>query len=153
MSQFYMQRDADGFGAKLATALTADDDATKWIMVTIAADNDIDFKQNFAHYQIHDDGTVVRGGDSAVTVEALNQRLATALDTVEAQAKQLKQLNTLLPQVQQMVTSMTQAQAQSDATVKQLQQLGMQLTQQFALLQVGTTTQDATTTDTTKGAE
>lgn len=144
MSQFYMQRDADGFGAKLATALTADDDATKWIMVTIATDNDIDFKQNFQRYQINDDGTVVRGGDSAVTTEALNRRLATALDTIETQANQLKQLNTLVPQVQQMVVQMTQSQAQSDATVKQLQTLGMQLTQQLALLKAPTTTDTAT---------
>lgn len=96
MSQFYMQRDADGFGAKLATALTADDDATKWIMVTIAADNDIDFKQNFQRYQIHDDGTVVRGGDSAVTVEALNKRLATASETIEADQKTIEDLKKAL---------------------------------------------------------
>lgn len=96
MSQFYMQRDADGFGAKLATALTADDDATKWIMVTIAADNDIDFKQNFQRYQIHNDGTVVRGGDSAVTVEALNKRLATALETIEADQKTIESLKKAL---------------------------------------------------------
>lgn len=144
MSQFYMQRDADGFGAKLATALTAEDDATKWIMVTIARDNDLDFKQNFQRYQINDDGTVVRGGDNATTIEDLNKRLATALDTVEAQANQLKQLNTLVPQVQQMVVQMTQSQAQSDATVKQLQTLGMQLTQQLALLKAPTTTDTAT---------
>lgn len=144
MSQFYMQRDADGFGAKLATALTAEDDATKWIMVTIARDNDLDFKQNFQRYQINDDGTVVRGGKNATTIEDLNKRLATALDTVEAQANQLKQLNTLVPQVQQMVVQMTQSQAQSDATVKQLQTLGMQLTQQLALLKAPTTTDTAT---------
>lgn len=96
MSQFYMQRDADGFGTKLATALTADDDATKWIMVSIATDNDIDFKQNFQRYQIHNDGTVVRGGDSAVTVEALNKRLATALETIEADQKTIESLKKAL---------------------------------------------------------
>lgn len=135
MSQFYMQRDADGFGAKLATALTADDDATKWIMVTIAADNDIDFKQNFAHYQIHDDGTVVRGGDNAVTVEDLNTRLAKALDTVEAQAAQLKQLNELLPQVQQMVVASSKAQAESTATQNQFKTMMVEMSKTLAQMQ------------------
>lgn len=135
MSQFYMQRDSDGFGAKLATALTADDDATKWIMVTIAADNDIDFKQNFAHYQIHDDGTVVRGGDSAVTVEALNKRLATALETIEADQKTIEGLKKALGDAtkaqveaqQKFMTTTEQFQTQFGEITKAQVELGKQI--------------------------
>lgn len=135
MSQFYMQRDADGFGAKLATALTADDDATKWIMVTIAADNDIDFKQNFQRYQIHDDGTVVRGGDSAVTVEALNKRLATALETIEADQKTIEDLKKALGDAtkaqveaqQNFTTTTSQFQTQFGEITKAQVELGKQI--------------------------
>lgn len=144
MSQFYMQRDADGFGAKLATVLTADDDATKWIMVTIATDNDIDFKQNFQRYQIHDDGTVVRGGDNATTIEDVNKELADALDTIKAQAEQLKQLNTLLPQVQQMVVASTKAQAESTATQNQFKTMMVEMSKTLAQMQAAQSTTTTT---------
>ncbi|GAX05474.1 hypothetical protein IWT25_00780 [Secundilactobacillus pentosiphilus] len=100
MSQFYVQRDANKFGAKLATKLTDTDDPNQWIQVTIATANDNDFKQNFMHYQINDDSTVIRGGAYAITIEDVNQQLSDSLDTIDKLNKSLSAANATITKFQ-----------------------------------------------------
>ena len=100
MSQFYVQRDANKFGAKLATKLTDTDDSSQWVQVTIATANDNDFKQNFMHYQINNDGTVIRGGAYAITIEDVNQQLADSLDTIDKLNKSLSAANATITKFQ-----------------------------------------------------
>lgn len=114
------------------------------------------FTRYWSKYRYIDNGQVQAPGNLPdLTIDALRQVIAQQATTVSQQAKQLDQLNTLLPQVQTMVVQSTQAQAKSDATVTQLQTLGMQLTQQLALIQSAlpsTTAETTGTTDTTKEA-
>lgn len=147
MTKYYIKVDKDtGFPDKsTAPALKAADDLTEVEIPTTSIQY---FTRYWWLYAILDGGGVQAPGNLPdLSIDGLQSvidqqgaQLATALDTITAQAKQLEQLNTLLPQVQKMVVSMTQAQTQSDATVKQLQTLGMQLTQQLTLVQQAQTT-------------
>lgn len=141
MSQFYVQRDADKFGTKLATKLADTDDPKQWLQVTIATANDNDFKQNFMHYQINDDGTVIRGGADATTIEDVNNQLATALDTI-------KNLNDSLTKANKTITTLqTTYQQDSDLTNEAILELSDQLLATAPADNAATTA--ATTTATT----
>lgn len=137
MSQFYVQRDADKFGTKLATKLADNDDPKQWLQVTIATANDNDFKQNFMHYQINDDGTVIRGGADATTIEDVNNQLATALDTIKNLNDSLTKANTTITKLQ------TTYQQDSDLTNEAILELSDQL------LSTAPADKTATTTATT----
>ncbi|WP_203648873.1 hypothetical protein [Secundilactobacillus yichangensis] len=138
MSQFYVQRDADKFGTKLATKLADSDDPKQWLQVTIATANDNDFKQNFMHYQINDDGTVIRGGADAATIEDVNNQLATALDTI-------KNLNDSLTKANKTITTLqTTYQQDSDLTNEAILELSDQLLSTAPADNTATTAKPAT---------
>ena len=92
MSQFYVQLDDRRFVAKMARKLASTDDPKQWTSINLPTAKDIDFGVNFDKYQVDESGTVIKGGDDAVTLGDVNTELATSLDTIKQQNDQINTL-------------------------------------------------------------
>lgn len=154
MSQFYFKIDGRSKPYVIARTLPDSEDAKDWIQATIADDNDIDFSVNFDAYVYDKNKQVLTppGNTNTPTLDSLNNAIKTVNGTLGTVSDSVK----ALPQVQQMVVQATQSQAQTTATLKQLQEVAVQLTQQLAVMQkpvdASTTTASDTATSTDKAA-
>ncbi|WP_282803998.1 hypothetical protein [Secundilactobacillus kimchicus] len=125
MALHYVKTDEKNFVIQNALKLAEGEDPKDYKQVTIATQDEIDFNQNFQVYQITDTGTYIRGGEQAVTVPDLNQRLAEALDTIT----DLKEALTNATKAQ------VQAQQQFVKTQEQFQKQFVGLSQQIVAVQ------------------
>ncbi|MGF7436338.1 hypothetical protein [Lentilactobacillus senioris] len=142
MAQYFVQTDSDGYITKALAALTEQDNAADYQLIMIASQYDNQFATNFTKWRISELGVPLAPGNlPKATVEEFNQtlqgykeQLAAANQTIADQAKEISDALSAVDQLKALIVQATAAQAKSDATITQLQQLAAQLTAQIAQL-------------------
>ncbi|MBT9671743.1 hypothetical protein GPK34_06830 [Secundilactobacillus kimchicus] len=128
MAKHYLKLNDQRFPISNQVELAKDEKEADFTVVTVATADEIDFNQNFQHYQITDTGTYVKGGESAVTAEEVNRQLAAALDTLAKQSKVIDKATDRIGQQQEMMGALTTQAMDSQTKVDQLSQMVAALT-------------------------